>query len=72
MTDARGEAKMPNAKDHQNKLLISLTDGKKLGEIKDLYLDGEVNKVVAAFLGTEGLLIGNHTASSDPQSRFMA
>lgn len=43
------------AKDHQNKLLISITDGKKLGEIKDLYLDGEVNKVAAAFLGAEGL-----------------
>ncbi len=50
---------MSTAKDHQNKLLISLTNGMKLGEIKDLYLDREVNKVVAVFLGSEGLFNRN-------------
>lgn len=47
---------MLTGKQHQNKLLISITDGKKLGEVKDLYLDGELKKVVAVFLGAEGLI----------------
>lgn len=40
----------------RNKWLVSITDGKKLGEIQNLYLDGEVNRMAAAFLGKEGLL----------------
>jgi sporulation protein YlmC with PRC-barrel domain len=44
------------AKQHLNKPLFSIVDGKKLGEIKDLYLDGALNRVAAVFLGTEGLL----------------
>ncbi len=28
------------SKEHHNKLLVSLSDGKKLGEIKGLYLPG--------------------------------
>lgn len=47
---------MNQTKDHQNKPLISITDGRKLGEIKDLYLDGAATKVVAAYLGKEGML----------------
>jgi uncharacterized protein YrrD len=47
---------MPPTRDHQNKPLISLTDGKKVGEVKDVYLDAELNRVTAVFLGKEGLL----------------
>ena len=47
---------MPIIKGHQNKQLISITDGKKLGEVKDLYLDEGMNKMVAIFLGKEGLI----------------
>lgn len=47
---------MTTAKQHQNKPLISITDGKKLGEVKDLYFDASLSKVTAAFLGAEGLL----------------
>ena len=32
---------MISAGQHQSKLLISITNGKKLGEIKDLYFDSE-------------------------------
>lgn len=47
---------MKTSKDHSNKPLISITDGKKVGEIKDVYLDPEMRQVVAAFLGKEGLI----------------
>jgi uncharacterized protein YrrD len=45
-----------------NKQLISLTDGKKLGEIKDLYFDEKLTKIVALYLGSEGLLNKKHFA----------
>jgi sporulation protein YlmC with PRC-barrel domain len=48
------EAKMITSKDHSNKPLISITDGKKLGEIKGLYLDRDMRQVTGVFLGTEG------------------
>lgn len=41
-------------KDLQNKQLISLADGKKIGEVRDLYLDGDMQKVAAVYLGKEG------------------
>lgn len=47
---------MITSKDLSNKPLISITDGKKLGEIKDLYLDQDMRQVAAVFLGKEGLL----------------
>ena len=43
-------------KDLSNKPLIGITDGKKLGEIKDLYLDQDMHQVAAVFLGKEGLV----------------
>lgn len=46
---------MPATKEFQGKLLISSTDGKKLGEVKDVYLDKAVSKVMAAYLGKEGI-----------------
>lgn len=39
-----------------NKPLISITDGKKLGEIRDLYLDADMRQLAAVFLGKEGLI----------------
>ncbi len=47
---------MANAKKHQGKPLISITNGKKLGEVKDLYLDSELTKMTAVLAGTEGFL----------------
>lgn len=47
---------MTTSKEFTNKLLISITDGKKLGEIKGLYLDPDARQVVGIFLGTEGLI----------------
>ncbi len=47
---------MITSKDHSGKPLISITDGKKLGEVKDLYLDQDMRHVTAVFLGKEGLL----------------
>ena len=47
---------MITSKDHSNKPLVSITDGKKLGEIKGLYLDLDMRQVAGVFLGTEGLI----------------
>lgn len=47
---------MITSKDHSNKPLISITDGKKVGEIKGLYLDVDMRQVAGIFLGTEGLI----------------
>ena len=47
---------MITSKDHSGKPLISITDGKQLGEVKDLYLDQEMRQVAAVFLGKEGLI----------------
>jgi sporulation protein YlmC with PRC-barrel domain len=47
---------MITSKELSNKPIISITDGKKLGEVKDLYLDQEMRQVAAIFLGKEGLI----------------
>lgn len=47
---------MITSKDHSGKPLISITDGKQLGEVKDLYLDQDMRQVAAVFLGKEGLI----------------
>jgi uncharacterized protein YrrD len=57
---------MITSKDHSNKPLISITDGKKLGEIKGLYLDQDMRQVAGAFLGTEGFI--NRKAQAIPRS----
>ncbi len=43
-------------RDFCNKPVISITDGKKLGEIKDIYLDQDMRQVAGIFLGREGLV----------------
>jgi sporulation protein YlmC with PRC-barrel domain len=47
---------MPAFREHHNKSLISVADGKKVGEVKDVYLDKDLSKVTAVFLGKEGLI----------------
>ena len=36
--------------------VFGITDGRKLGQVKDLYLDDDLTSVVGLFLGREGLL----------------
>ena len=43
-------------KELQNKQLISVTDGKKVGEIKELYLDAGATRVTAVLLSKEGVI----------------
>ena len=43
-------------KEFHDKLLISLTDGKKLGAVKDVYLDRDMTRMVAVYLGKSGIL----------------
>jgi uncharacterized protein YrrD len=47
---------MITAKEQNGKPLISLTEGKDLGEIKGLYLDRDMTHVAAVFAGTEGII----------------
>jgi sporulation protein YlmC with PRC-barrel domain len=47
---------MLTGKSHLNKSLVSITDGKIVGEVKDLYLDREMHNVSAVLLGKEGLI----------------
>lgn len=45
-----------------SKQLISMTDGKKIGEIKDLYFDEKLTKIMGIYLGSEGLINKKHFA----------
>ncbi|MFN7928428.1 MAG: PRC-barrel domain-containing protein [Blastocatellia bacterium] len=47
---------MTTTKEYAGKMLVSLSDGKHLGEVKDVYFDAEVTKVTAAHLGKSGLI----------------
>jgi sporulation protein YlmC with PRC-barrel domain len=55
-TDVEEEKEMPTVRDHRNKQVITTTGGKKLGKIKDLYLDPKLTKVTAAYLGRTGVV----------------
>jgi sporulation protein YlmC with PRC-barrel domain len=44
------------ARSLEGKPIISLTDGKKIAQVRDLYLDAEGNKVVAVIIGHEGVI----------------
>jgi sporulation protein YlmC with PRC-barrel domain len=50
------EAQVTTSKEHANKPLVSITDGKDLGEIKGLYLDADMHQVAGVFVGTEGII----------------
>jgi len=47
---------MAVTKDFDGKLLISVTDGRNLGEIKGLMLDQSASRAVALFLGKSGII----------------
>lgn len=47
---------MPTVREHLKKPVISTSDGKKLGKIKDLYLDPKITTVTAVYLGGTGVL----------------
>ncbi len=47
---------MSTSKEQLDKPLISITDGVKVGEIKDLFVDTDISKVIAVYLGQEGNL----------------
>lgn len=47
---------MITAKDLNSKSIISIADGKVLGEVKDVYLDADMRQVVGVYLGTEGII----------------
>jgi sporulation protein YlmC with PRC-barrel domain len=42
--------------DYMNKPLISVTNGRRVGEIKDLYLDPQTHQVAAVLIAREGLI----------------
>jgi uncharacterized protein YrrD len=41
---------------HIGKPVISVTEGRELGTVKDLYVDSQLTSVVGIYLGSEGLL----------------
>lgn len=43
-------------KDLNDKLVISVTDGRLLGKVKDLYIDVTLNELTGINLGSEGML----------------
>jgi len=47
---------MITSKELTGKPIISIADGKRLGDVKDLYLDGEIHQVVGVYLGSEGII----------------
>lgn len=62
---------MQKLKDFQGKLLISVTDGKNLGEVKDLYLDKNGAEVFAVYLGKTGLISRKTNILSIEQIRLL-
>jgi sporulation protein YlmC with PRC-barrel domain len=57
---------MVTASEHQNKRLISITNGKQLGEVRDLYLDADLTRVIAVQAGSEGFLSRQSLAIARP------
>lgn len=62
---------MATGKQILNKQLIALTNGKKVGEVKDLYLDDKLTKIVALYLGAEGLINKKHFAMTRANVQVM-
>jgi sporulation protein YlmC with PRC-barrel domain len=50
------EAQVIASREHLNKPLISITDGRDLGEIRGLYLDADMHQVAGVFVGKEGII----------------
>lgn len=43
-------------KDLTNKPIISITDGREIGQVKDIYVDDDLHWMTGLFVGSEGLL----------------
>jgi sporulation protein YlmC with PRC-barrel domain len=50
-----------STKEILKKPIFSLDEGRLLGEIRDVYLNAELSKVTAVFLGKEGILFNRKT-----------
>ena len=50
------EKRMLTVRDHINKPVVTTSEGRKLGKIRDLYLDAKLTRVAAVYLGTSGVL----------------
>ncbi len=53
---------MTASKQILGKPLISITNGKKIGDVKDIYFDERLERTVAIYLGSEGLFSKKHFA----------
>ncbi len=47
-------------KDLLNKPIISITDGRNLGAVKDIYLDSQLSQITGVYTGSEGLVRRKH------------
>ncbi len=47
-------------KDLLNKPIISVTDGRNLGAVKDIYLDSQLEQITGIYTGSEGLVRRKH------------
>ena len=47
---------MRYGKDLNNKMIISISDGRQIGQVKDLFMDDELRMLTGIFVGSEGLL----------------
>ena len=47
---------MRHGKDFENKPIISLTDGRMLGRVKDVYVDDQLQQLAGLYLGSEGMI----------------
>lgn len=47
-------------KDLVGKQIISITDGRSLGNTKDIYINSELNDITGIYLGSEGLIKRKH------------
>ncbi len=52
--------KMRLGKDLLNKPIISITDGRNLGAVKDIYLDSQLAQITGVYTGSEGLVRRKH------------
>ena len=57
-------------KDLLDKPLISVTDGRMVGRVKDLYLDNNLERIVGLYLGSEGIFNRNHACQPRPSDLF--
>lgn len=47
---------MRYGKEFNNKMVISISDGRQIGQVKDLFLDEDLRALTGIYLGSEGLI----------------